>query len=80
MLGLRRIFDDEGARGSGLVHNNRNGRLCHAASKADRGASGSPVYRAHYAVGILDAEEGECTLFYEGINRAESILGVHVLH
>jgi YD repeat-containing protein len=48
-------------------------------SPLQAGTSGAPVYKAHYAYGIHSGGDGGCLAYYEGINKAEYALHVHIL-
>ncbi len=69
------IYDEEGPHEQ-QVHNLEQFKACGGGG----GDSGSPVYKNGLAYGIISGEESqECRDFYEGINTAESIFGVHIL-
>jgi hypothetical protein len=82
--GMTQGFEPEAPyKGGPVVHNLERVNLCNAANPSGltEGASGSPVYKGHEAVGIYVASTGKsgCTAVYEGINRIESDLHVHIL-
>jgi len=82
--GMTEGFEPEASYKKGpVVHNLERVNLCDTSnpSALGNGASGSPVYKGHNALGIYVAssEKDGCTVVYEGINRIEYDLHVHIL-